>query len=240
MVSTVNGLEYNSSRAELTISEHGRHVQKLIKHAKTIADKEERQAFIEEVIDLMHQMNPQNKNVQEYRLRLWRHMYRIADYDIDVTAPEGVSSTEQGIEEQKVDLPYPQKEFRFRHYGNTIQLMVAKAIAMEDEEMKQEFTEVIAAYMKLAYRTWNREHYVNDEIIKNDLVKISKGKLELPEEFKIGNIGGSLTKSPMNTKSSKGRSNGKGRSNSNVKNRNKSGKGNSNNNNNNNRMRKRK
>jgi len=238
MVSTANGLEYNSSRAELTISEHGRHVQKLIKHAKTIADKEERQAFIEEVIDLMHQMNPQNKNVQEYRLRLWRHMFRIADYDIDVTSPEGVSSTKQGIEEQKVDLPYPQKEFRFRHYGNTIQLMVAKAIAMEDEEMKQEFTEVIAAYMKLAYRTWNREHYVNDEIIKNDLVKISKGKLELPDDFKIGNIGGLLTKTPLNTKGGKGRTNGKGRSNNsnNNKSRNKSGK----NNNSNNRMRKRK
>jgi hypothetical protein len=233
MVSTANGLEYNSSRAELIISEHGRHVQKLIKHAKTIADKEERQAFIEEVIDLMHQMNPQNKNVQEYRLRLWRHMYRIADYDIDVTAPEGVSSTEQGIEEQKVDLPYPQKEFRFRHYGNTIQLMVAKAITMEDEEKRQEFSEVIAAYMKLAYRTWNREHYVNDEIIKNDLVKLSKGKLQLPEDFKIGNIGGPFTnKAPANTKG-KGRSGGKGRSNNNTKNRHKSGK-------NNNRMRKRK
>jgi len=231
MVSTANGLEYNSSRDELIISEHGRHVQKLIKHAKTIADKEKRQAFIEEVIDLMHQMNPQNKNVQEYRLRLWRHMYRIADYDIDVTAPEGVSSTKQGVEEQKVDLPYPQKEFRFRHYGNTIQLMVAKAIAMEDEEKKQGFAEVIAAYMKLAYRTWNREHYVNDEIIKNDLVKLSKGNLKLSDDFKIGNIGGSLSKASNNSKAGKGR-NGKGRSNN--KNRNKSGK------NNNNRTRKRK
>jgi hypothetical protein len=233
MVSTANGLEYNSSRAELTISEHGRHVQKLIKHAKTIADKEERQAFIEEVINLMHQMNPQNKNVQEYRLRLWRHMFRIADYDIDVIPPEGVSSTKQGIEEQKVDLPYPQKEFRFRHYGNTIQLMVAKAIAMEDEEMKQEFTEVIAAYMKLAYRTWNKEHYVNDEIIKNDLVKLSKGQLKLTADFKIGNIGGLPSKSSMNSKGGKGRNSGKGRSNNN-KNRKKTGK------NNNNRMRKRK
>lgn len=219
MVSTANGLEYNSSRENLIISEHGRHVQKLIKHAKSIEDKEERQAFIEKVIDLMHQMNPQNKNVQEYRLRLWRHVFRIADYDIDVTPPEGVSSTKQGIEEQAVDLPYPQKEFRFRHYGNTIQLMVEKAIAMEDEEMKQEFTAVIAAYMKLAYRTWNKEHYVNDEIIKNDLVKLSKGNLRLSEEFKIGNIGGLPSKkSSMNkggkNRNNKGRSNGsKGRNN---------------------------
>lgn len=233
MVSTANGLEYNSSRENLTISEHGRHVQKLIKHARTIEDKEERQAFIEEVIDLMHQMNPQNKNVQEYRLRLWRHMFRIAEYDIDVDAPEGVSASEGESGLEKVDLPYPQKEFRFRHYGNTIQLMVAKAIAMEDEQMKQEFSEVIAAYMKLAYRTWNREHYVNDEIIKNDLVKISKGKLSLSEDFKIGNIGGPILKTPLHSSKGKGKGKDNKRRNSN------NGKSrNSNNNNNRNRKRK--
>jgi len=215
MVSTANGLEYNSGRDELIISEHGRHVQKLIIHAKTIEDSEERQAFVEEVIDLMHQMNPQNKNVQEYRLRLWRHLFRIADYDIEVTPPEGVSKTLIEKEEIKVDLPYPQKEFRFRHYGNTIQQMVKKAISMEDEDMKKEFTEVIAAYMKLAYRTWNREHYVNDEIIKNDLLKLSKGNLQLDEDFKIGNIGGPIVE-PKNykggSKSNKGKNN-KSRSN---------------------------
>lgn len=225
MVSELNGLEYNSSREELIISEHGRHVQKLIKHAKSIEDPDMRQAYIESVIDLMHQMNPQNKNVQEYRLRLWRHMFRIADYDLEVTPPEGVSSVAQEPKEKRVvDLPYPQKEFRFRHYGNTIQLMVAKAIAMEDEELRQEFSEVIAAYMKLAYRTWNREHYVNDEIIKNDLQKLSKGKLQLDDAFKIGDIGGDDDFSkPQNAKQSKGRSHNKVRSNNKSRNTNNSG-----------------
>jgi len=216
MISTINGLEYNSSRENLTISEYGRHVQKLIKHAKTIEDKELRQAFVESIIDLMHQMNPQNKNVQEYRLRLWRHLFRIADYDIDVVAPEGVSPSKPDDNRKEVKLEYPQSEFRFRHYGNTIQLMIRKAVAMEDEEQKQEFSEVIAAYMKLAYRTWNREHYVNDEIIKNDLVKLSKGKLKLDEDFMIGNIGGTPKrqhkgKSP--SRNHKGKNNNKNRNN---------------------------
>lgn len=214
MVSTANGLEYNSRRENLTISEHGRHVQKLIKHAKTIADREERQAFVEKIIDLMHQMNPQHKNVQEYRLRLWRHLFRIADYTIDIDPPEGVTNSPVEKDDSKVDLPYPQKEFRFRHYGNTIQQMVKKAIAMEDPQMKQEFSEVIAAYMKLAYRTWNREHYVNDEIIKNDLVKLSKGNLKLDDDFKIGNIGGPIkSKHPSKSKQKPRNNSGKKRSN---------------------------
>lgn len=221
MLSTANGLEYNSSRENLTISEYGRHVQKLIKHAKTIEDKEERQAFVEAVIDLMHQMNPQNKNVVEYRLRLWKHLFRIADYDIDVTAPDEVSTSIPEAKPDEVRMHYPQSEFRFRHYGNTIQLMIEKAKEMEDEDMKKAFTEVIASYMKLAYRTWNREHYVNDEIIKGDLVKLSKGALKLDEGYSIGNVAPS--KRPQvrsNPRHSKGRKNSNRTNNNNNNNRN--------------------
>ena len=32
-------LEYNSSRNKLVISEYGRHIQKLVEHAMTLADK---------------------------------------------------------------------------------------------------------------------------------------------------------------------------------------------------------
>lgn len=228
MVSTENGLEYNSSRENLTISEYGRHVQKLIKHAKKIEDREERQAFVESIIDLMHQMNPQNKNVAEYRLRLWRHLFRIAEYDIDVTPPPEVSTSRIEAQVEKVRMKYPQSEFRYRHYGNTIQLMIEKAKKMEDEEMKKAFTGVIASYMKLAYRTWNREHYVNDEIIKGDLVKLSKGGLRLDDDYSIGNVAPSKRSSARsNQRHSKGRKN----NNRNNNNRN---------NNNNNRKRKRK
>jgi len=221
MVSTANGLEYNSSRENLTISEYGRHVQKLIKHAKTIEDKEERQAFVESIINLMHQMNPQNKNVAEYRLRLWRHLLRIADYDIDITPPEEVSTSKPEESTNKVRMKYPQSEFRYRHYGNTIQLMIEKAIQMEDEDMKKAFTGVIASYMKLAYRTWNREHYVNDEIIKGDLVKLSKGQLRLDDDYSIGNVAPSKRSqsSRGSQRHSKGRKGGGRNNNRNTNNR---------------------
>jgi len=225
MISTANGLEYNSSRENLVISEYGRHVQKLIKHAKTIEDKEERQAFVESIINLMHQMNPQNKNVAEYRLKLWRHLFRIADYDIDITPPEEVSASRPEEIKDRVHMKYPQSEFRYRHYGNTIQLMIEKAIQMEDEDKKKAFTGGIASYMKLAYRTWNKEHYVNDEIIKGDLVKLSKGQLRLDDDYSIGNV------APTKRSQSRGsQRHGKGRKGG--------GRGGSNRNNNRNRKRK--
>jgi hypothetical protein len=35
--------------------------------------------------------------------------------------------------------------------------------------------------MKLAYKTWNREHYVSDDVVKDDLEILSDGQLELHE-----------------------------------------------------------
>ena len=64
------GMDYNSNREFLTIPEYGRNVQKLIKHAKTIEDKEFRQAFIERIVSLMQQMHPQNGNLEDYLLKL--------------------------------------------------------------------------------------------------------------------------------------------------------------------------
>lgn len=205
-------LEYNTGRDDLTISEHGRHVQKLIAYAKNIQKDDYRQAFVESIIDLMEQMNPQNKNVKEYRERLWKHLFRIANYDIKVTPPEGLAVGRDEKLVKKEKLEYPQTEFRFRHYGHYIQNLIKKAIKMEDQEKKTEFVKVIAFYMKLAYRTWNHDDYVNDVTIKSDLKMMSKGLLTLDEDHVINTKAYPATKSRGKTNSTRGRSNNRGRS----------------------------
>lgn len=221
-------LEYNTGRDNLTISEHGRHVQKLIAYAKSIQKDDYRQAFVESIIDLMEQMNPQNKNVKEYRERLWKHLFRIADYDIKVTPPEGlaVGKDEQLVTKEKLE--YPQSEFRFRHYGHYIQNLIKKAIAMEDLEKKGEFVKVIAFYMKLAYRTWNHDDYVNDVTIKSDLKMMSKGLLTLDDDHVIDTKAYPANKKRSNTNSTRGR-NSRGRNNGSNRGRNSGGKGRSHN-----------
>jgi len=59
---------------------------------------------------------------------------------------------------------------------------------MEEGPIRAGFTKVIGSYMKLAYKTWNREHFVSDEVIKNDLLTLSKGELVLAEEISIDNL----------------------------------------------------
>lgn len=218
-----HGMLYNSQQEKLVISEYGRNVQNLINHAKTIEDLEERQKYVDTIVRLMHQMNPQNKNVPEYRERLWKHAFRIADYELEgIKPPNGeIPSPEESTLNPDV-LEYDKGVSKFRHYGKLVQDLVEKAIAMEDEAKKASFVRVIASYMKLAYKTWNREHYVSDQIILDDLKILSDGKLSLEDDVNIDYLANSVRikrRSDTNN-NNRGRSNNKrGRSNNNRRRR---------------------
>ena len=176
-------ITYNTQKELLVIAEYGRNIQQLINHAKTIEDDEERQHFANAIVNLMNQMVPQaNKEVDETNEKLWRHLFRIANHELDVVSPSGIQYTHEQANIKPDMVSYPHKNVRFRHYGSNIHRMIEKALAMEDEEKKMGFAYVIGSYMKLAYKTWNREHYVSDDIIKQDLKTLSNGQLVLEDD----------------------------------------------------------
>ncbi|MEE9371445.1 MAG: DUF4290 domain-containing protein [Saprospiraceae bacterium] len=177
----IHNIEYNSQKEHLIIPEYGRNVQKLIQHAKGIEDAVERQHFAETIIDLMHLMNPAHRNNQEYREKLWRHLFRIADFELKVIPPDGEIPSPESTQLAPAMVEYPNRDYNYRHYGNNVKSMITKAVAMEDEEKRMEFAITIGAYMKLAYRTWSKEHYASDEVIKADIKKLSKGVLIIEE-----------------------------------------------------------
>jgi hypothetical protein len=179
-------MNYNTAKEDIVISEYGRNIQELIQHAKTIEDGEHRQAYIEEVVNLMQRLHPQAKNVDDYIAKLWSHVFRIADYDLDVTPPCEILPKEELYKRPEM-IPYPSKEVRYRHYGKNVQEMVKKAAAMEDEEVQEEYVNVIGSYMKMAFQTWNHSD-VTDKLIRRDLNKISKGELELDENADIDGL----------------------------------------------------
>ncbi|MEM1216761.1 MAG: DUF4290 domain-containing protein [Bacteroidota bacterium] len=182
-------MTYNSAKEPLTIPEYGRHVQMMVDYAKTIEDDAFRQKVANRIIRLMMQMVPQNRNIEDYQGKLWRHLFRIAGGDFNVSPPEGVVIPEDNNEGLKPDVvDYPTQQAKYRHYGHNVQTMIKKALAMEEGPKRDGFVAAIAAYMKLAYKTWNRDHYVSDEVIKEDLKVLSKGHLILPEDQALENL----------------------------------------------------
>lgn len=183
-------MEYNSEREDLIIPEYGRHVQNLVDYAKTILDLKERQAFVDKIVELMMQIHPQSRNIEDYKDRLWKHVFRIANYELEgVNPPSGVTIPSAEEAQKKPEkIPYPATEAKFRHYGHNIQTLVQKALSMEEGPKRDGLVAVIGSYMKLAYKTWNKEHYVSDDVIKNDLETLSAGKLSLDEDFSLDNL----------------------------------------------------
>lgn len=181
-------ISYNTQIEELIIPEYGRYVQDLIYHCKTLSDDVYRQSFAEEIINLMQIITPYNRTIEENRKKLWHHFFRIAQYDIKVSPPAGmeISPDHDKLTPEKV--LYPRINDRYRHYGNYINDLIKKAVTMEPGPKRDAFSQIIGSYMKLAFKNWNKEHYVSDELIKNDLVNISKGVLSLHEDVQFNTL----------------------------------------------------
>ena len=210
-------MKYNTAKDELVIPEYGRHIQNLIKYCKKIENKDERQALAERIVDLMMQMHPQNRNMDDYRDKLWKHFFRIANYDIDVDTPTGVRPSREDDQKRPERIAYPVVEAKFRHYGHNVQQLIKKALEMEEGPIRDGFVAVIGSYMKLAYKTWNKEYYVSDDVIKTDLESLSNGQLTLDENAAIDSLSGSRRRKSSNGKGSSssnhhgGKIRGKGR-----------------------------
>ena len=74
--------------------EYGRHVQKMIEHLLTIEDPERRQRNAHAVIELMGFLNPHLKNVEDFRHKLWDHLFLISDFKLDVKSPYPIPTRE--------------------------------------------------------------------------------------------------------------------------------------------------
>jgi len=197
-------IEYNSQRGDINIAEYGRNIQKMLQYVAEIEDLEKQRKYVDKIIDLMIVINPQCRNVEDFRTKLWKHAYRISDFKLKLTPPEGVVFTKEDSKDQPDEVAYPVIENNYRHYGHHIQLLIKKAKEMPEGPKKVGMINTIASYMKLAYKTWNRENYVSDESIKNDLATISKGTLYVEDGSSIDTFG-----QPSNNSNSRRRPMGK-------------------------------
>jgi hypothetical protein len=168
-------MEYNTTRSKMLMPEYGRNVQKMVEYLVTVDDREKRLKQAEVIIELMGTLNPHLKTIEDYKHKLWDHLFQMTDFNLDVDAPYPCPTPEM-IYKKPERLPYPQEKFPHRHLGKNIQGLLSRAMAEENEETRQGLTQAIGYYMKLAYANWHKEP-VHDDMIKNELAEITGGKL---------------------------------------------------------------
>ncbi len=179
-------MDYNSSRSKLVLKEYGRHVQKIVENCVQEPDRDKRNKFAKEIIELMGQLNPHLRNVEDFRHKLWDHLFIMSDYKLDVDSPYPIKGRAE-IEKKPKPLPYPQSRIKYKHYGKNVEALVAKAITTEDAEKQAGFTECIGNFMKLVYQNWSKDE-VNNETVKNDIRLLSKGKLQISDDQDIDSL----------------------------------------------------
>lgn len=156
--------------------EYGRHIQKMVEYLLTLKDKETRQRNAQALIELMGFLNPHLKNVDDFRHKLWDHLFLISDFKLDVESPYPIP-TRETLKARPERLRYPKKYPKHNHLGKNIEVVIDKALKEENPEKKQGFANAIAYYMKLAYSNWHKE-LVHDDNIQNELSSITEGQLE--------------------------------------------------------------
>lgn len=168
-------MEYNTTRNYLTMREYGRHVQKMIEHIMTIEDTDRRQANAYAVIELMGFLNPHLKNVEDFRHKLWDHLFLISDFKLEVSSPYPIP-TRETLKARPNPLPYPKRYPRHSHLGKNLEVIIKKALAEENPDKRLGFANAVAYYMKLAYNNWHKE-IVHDDAIQQELSGITDGQL---------------------------------------------------------------
>ncbi len=121
-------------------------------------------------------LNPHLKNVEDFRHKLWDHLFLISDFTLDVDSPYPIP-TRETLKAKPERLRYPKRYPKFNHLGKNIEIVIDKALKEENPEKKQGFANAIAYYMKLTYSNWHKE-LVHDDNIQTELNSITNGELE--------------------------------------------------------------
>ena len=164
--------------------EYGWHVQDMINYVVSIPDNQKRNEQIQAVIAVMGTLNPQLRDIADFRHKLWDHVQIISDFKIDIDSPYPIP-TKETIQTPPDTIPLNNSKIRLACYGRNIQNMIDLIASREDDDVKKYMIKVIASYMKQQYLIWNKDT-VAEETIFEDIKTLSGGKIVVPSDIHIG------------------------------------------------------
>ena len=179
-------LLYNTERVRLYIPEYGRNVQKMVEYIKTIEDREKRNEQARAVIKVMEIINPAVKLQENFEHKLWDHLHIISGFSLDVDSPYPVPAPEC-LHEKPLPVPIEKRPIKATHYGRNIENIIDLIAQTDDGDVKTEMIRTLAIYMRQQYLIWNKDT-VSDQTIFQDIVKLSDGRVTIPEGLELNKV----------------------------------------------------
>jgi len=179
-------MKYNTELSKLIIPEYGRHIHQIIENLSTIKDKKKRNEQTEIVIQIMGNLNPHLRDVNDFKHKLWDHLFIMSDHKLEVDSPYPIPAKKEKQYRPQI-INNTQGTVKHRHYGKFVISMLNKVPEIKDEEKRNKLIVSIANQMKRSYVNWNQSS-VLDDVIFNEIMEISNGTLKVPENTVLENI----------------------------------------------------
>ncbi|MDR1763514.1 MAG: DUF4290 domain-containing protein [Dysgonamonadaceae bacterium] len=173
-------MRYNTQEKRLALPEYGRNIQNMVDYCVSIPDRAERSRCADAIINIMGNMFPHLRDVNDFKHILWDHLAIMSDFALDIDYPYEVIKPEN-LHVKPPKLPYTQGKMHYKHYGKIMEQMIRKANELEDGEMKEQLAGMLANQMKRSFLTWNKE-VVDDQKIFKDMAQLSGGRILMNEE----------------------------------------------------------
>ena len=167
----IKGLDYNTQRTKLILSEYGREIQKMVEYACELPTKEERLKCAMTIIRQMENKNPQLMENADYEQTLWNHLYLMSHRELDVSEADKILS--------KPDpMPLPDGHIKLRHYGHLVEELLELLKTMPEGEEYDALVSKTANQMKRDLVLWGHGS-AEDERVADDLARYTNGKIQL-------------------------------------------------------------
>lgn len=196
----IKGLDYNTQREKLLLPEYGREIQKMVDHAVSLPDKQERQKCAQTIVRLMETKVPHLKDNADYQQILWDHLFLMSHKQLDIDWPFDVSEAEK-FHEKPQPIPLPKESLHLRHYGRLVQELFERLKTMPAGDERDTLAFYTANQMKRDLATWGHGS-MSDEKVADDLARYTDGQIQLDlSSLKLEKV--TITEEPKSKKKKK-------------------------------------
>ena len=178
---------YNYTRRKLFLPEYGRHIQEMVDSLLLIEDRQERTRQAKAVIAVMGNINSVLRDSEDFKHKLWDHLFIMSDFQLDVDSPYAKPSREELTVTPK-RLQYPQTRIMFKHYGKYAQRFVRVINEQSNSEAKSKGLLDVGHYLRTKSYEFNNEHPKNESIVRDmRLMAGSEIEVDMTELFAMRN-----------------------------------------------------
>ena len=171
---------YNASREKLILPEYGRNVVFMVDELLKIENRDERNKQAKIVIDVMGNINPTLRDSNDYKHKIWDHLFILSDFKLDIDSPYEIPSRESLVVKPE-KIPYRYNYITHKQYGNNIREVLDLLREQDDSIDIEPIAVDLAKFMKQKSYEYNKE-YPSNAVVLADIRKFTNGEIVLEED----------------------------------------------------------